>query len=166
MRKTKEFIKKVGLLAVCASLFINQPMMPVHAENDGNSDTKTEDSSLSGNSEEEDNRVSSTSEFLLVGDCVPTPSGIYGQKVHVILPIYNMGIETVTNMIITPIVSTKADEWPFAMDTVGLVQTVDFIPGSPNKDIAYQNRREVEWDLTIRKDALTGCYPLEFNVSY
>lgn len=110
--------------------------------------------------------VSSTSEFLIVGDCVPTPTASYGQKVHLILPIYNMGVETVTNLVITPTVSTKAEEWPFRLDTVGLVQCVDYIPPSPNKDVAYANRREVEWDLVVRNDVLTGYYPLKFNVSY
>lgn len=75
--------------------------------------------------------VSSTSEFLIVGDCVPTPTASYGQKVHLILPIYNMGVETVTNLVITPTVSTKAEEWPFRLDTVGLVQCVDYIPQAP-----------------------------------
>ena len=130
----------------------------ISGEDDTESDTTTTDL--------EDNRVSSTSEFLIVGDCVPTPTASYGQKVHIILPIYNLGVETVTNLVITPTVSTKAEEWPFRLDTVGLVQCVDYVPASPNKDVAYANRREVEWDLVLRDDVLTGTYRLEFNVSY
>lgn len=132
------------------------------SENVSGEDDKKPDSS-SGTLED---GVSSTSEFLIVGDCVPTPTASYGQKVHLILPIYNMGVETVTNLVITPTVSTKAEEWPFRLDTVGLVQCVDYIPPSPNKDVAYANRREVEWDLVVRNDVLTGYYPLKFNVSY
>ena len=130
----------------------------ISGEDDTESDTTTTDL--------EDNRVSSTSEFLIVGDCVPTPTASYGQKVHIILPIYNLGVETVTNLVITPTVSTKAEEWPFRLDTVGLVQCVDYVPASPNKDVAYANRREVEWDLVLRDNVLTGTYRLEFNVSY
>lgn len=130
----------------------------VSGEKEDTEDTSTKDS--------EENTVSSTSEFLIVGDCVPTPTASYGQKVHIILPIYNMGVETVTNLVITPTVSTKAEEWPFRLDTVGLVQCVDYIPASPNKAVAYANRREVEWDLVVRDDVFTGCYRLEFNVSY
>ena len=121
---------------------------------------------LGDSSIEEETRVSSTSEFLIVGDCAPTVTGRYGQPVHLILPIYNMGLETVTNLIVTPVTSTKVDEWPFQLTTVGLVQAVDNVPASPNKEIAYQNRREVEWDLIVSKDAPTGYYPLDFNVSY
>lgn len=116
--------------------------------------------------EPEENRVSSTSEFLVVGDCAPTVTGRYGQPVHLILPIYNMGLEMVTNLIVTPVISTKVEEWPFQLTTTGLVQAVNNVPASPNKEIAYQNRREVEWDLIVSKDAPTGYYPLDFNVSY
>lgn len=141
---------------------------------EGEEEKKGSSENVSGDDEKEpadnsgtvDDRVSSTSEFLIVGDCVPTPTASYGQKVHVILPIYNMGVEPVTNLVITPTVSTKAEEWPFRLDTVGLVQCVDVIPPSPNKDVAYANRREVEWDLVLRNDVLTGYYRLEFNVSY
>ncbi len=166
---------------------------PVQQENDDDSDDKSDDTgntstgstpeegkeqvggseNVSGEDEKEpagpgtvEDGVSSTSEFLIVGDCVPTPTASYGQKVHLILPIYNMGVETVTNLVITPTVSTKAEEWPFRLDTVGLVQCVDYIPPSPNKEVAYANRREVEWDLVVRNDVLTGYYPLKFNVSY
>lgn len=132
----------------------------VSGEDDGDSDSDKTTVS------DEEKGVSSTSEFLIVGDCVPTPTASYGQTVHVILPIYNLGVETVTNLVITPTVSTKAEEWPFRLDTVGLVQCVDYIPASPNKDVAYANRREVEWDLVMRDDVLTGTYKLEFNVSY
>ena len=112
----------------------------------------------------EETRVGSTSEFLVVGDCAPTVTGRYGQPVHLILPIYNMGVEMVTNLIVTPVISTKVDEWPFQITTTGLVQAVDNVPASPNKEIAYQNRREVEWDLIVSKDAPPGYYPLDFNV--
>lgn len=136
------------------------------SSNSVNQEENTTQNVTSNNDEEEDNSVSSTSEFLIVGDCAPTVTGRYGQPVHLILPIYNMGVETVTNLVVTPVISNKAEEWPFQINTTGLVQAVDYVPASPNKDIAYQNRREVEWDLVVRKDALTGYYPLDFNVTY
>ncbi len=178
---------------VPADVYATVTKTPVQQENDDDSDDKSDDTgntstgstpeegkeqvggseNVSGEDEKEpagpgtvEDGVSSTSEFLIVGDCVPTPTASYGQKVHLILPIYNMGVETVTNLVITPTVSTKAEEWPFRLDTVGLVQCVDYIPPSPNKEVAYANRREVEWDLVVRNDVLTGYYPLKFNVSY
>jgi len=134
-------------------------------------DSKSDDEDSSSNQtlpdyDEDDYRVSSTSEFLIVGDCAPTVTGRYGQPVHLILPIYNMGLEMVTNLIVTPVISNRVEEWPFQLTTTGLVQAVDNVPASPNKEIAYLNRREVEWDLIVSKDALTGYYPLDFNVSY
>ncbi|MBD5545578.1 MAG: hypothetical protein HDR01_15380 [Lachnospiraceae bacterium] len=184
-------LKRLGILMLCALYLATAEPVDVHAATENPEESSGETNQGAGTLEDEaeqkgssenvsgedgkepdddsgnlEERVSSTSEFLIVGDCVPTPTASYGQKVHVILPIYNMGVETVTNLVITPTVSTRAEEWPFRLDTVGLVQCVDYIPPSPNKDVAYANRREVEWDLVLRDDVLTGYYRLEFNVSY
>lgn len=188
-----EKLKKMGLIFMCAACLVTAVPTDVSAtktdktdETDKTDDTdkttdkkdttdKTTDkkdttdktdSSDKPDTTDEDNKVSSTSEFLIVGDCVPTPTARYGQPVHIILPIYNLGLEAVTNLVITPTVSTKPEEWPFRLDTVGLVQTVDIVPASPVKAQAYNFRREVEWDLIVRDDAPTGCYKLEYNVSY
>ena len=187
-----EKLRRLGILILCMACLATADPVDVYATSnpqgketddsganstggtEENQEQKGSSENISGEDEKEpaddsgmlEDRVSSTSEFLIVGDCVPTPTASYGQKVHVILPIYNMGVETVTNLVITPTVSTKAEEWPFRLDTVGLVQCVDYIPPSPNKDVAYANRREVEWDLVLRDDVLTGYYRLEFNVSY
>ena len=187
-----EKLRRLGILILCMACLATADPVEVYATSnpqgketddsganstggtEENQEQKGSSENISGEDEKDqaddsgmmEDRVSSTSEFLIVGDCVPTPTASYGQKVHVILPIYNMGVETVTNLVITPTVSTKAEEWPFRLDTVGLVQCVDYIPPSPNKDVAYANRREVEWDLVLRDDVLTGYYRLEFNVSY
>lgn len=183
-----EKLRRAGILMLCIICLAASMPPDVHAtgttddvnQSTGGTEEETENNgsseNVSGEDEDEgeltdnlgtiEDSVSSTSEFLIVGDCVPTPTASYGQAVHIILPIYNLGVESVTNLVITPTVSTKVEEWPFRLDTVGLVQCVDVIPPSPNKDVAYANRREVEWDLVLRSDVLTGCYRLEFNVSY
>lgn len=174
-KKCKEALKRLGVstlaILVLTGSISTSSVTTLHtnaattksevSNNDLEDEDKTVDSPIV-----EENRVSSTSEFLVVGDCAPTVSGRYGQPVHLILPIYNMGLEMVTNLIVTPVTSTKVEEWPFQLTTTGLVQAVNNIPASPNKEIAYQNRREVEWDLIVSKDAPTGYYPLDFNVSY
>ena len=170
-----EKLQKLGIIIMCTACLVTAIPASVNAtkisktEDDSEDDDKDDDkNTVSGDNlnDYEENKVSSTSEFLIVGDCVPTPTAGYGQAVHIILPIYNLGLEAVTNLVITPTVSTKAEEWPFRLDTVGLVQTVDIVPASPIKSQAYNHRREVEWDLIIRDDAPTGIYKLEFNVSY
>lgn len=183
MKRNKwvEELKKFGVLALTTTVLVGSLSLGSFSEVDATSVKKNSNVTVSGNNTKEDDEpdvnndsddqeeemsVSSTSEFLIVGDCVPTATGRYGQPVHLILPIYNLGLETVTNLVITPIVSNKPEEWPFKLETTGLVQVVDNVPASPNKQIAYMNRREVEWDLTVREDALTGYYPLEFNVTY
>ena len=194
-KQWKETLRRLGLGSLAALMLMSciqttnvttlnvkaeEKVSDTEEEKDDEDDTKeSEDSKESEDKKEpevsddyyeqslnEETRVGSTSEFLVVGDCAPTVTGRYGQPVHLILPIYNMGVEMVTNLIVTPVISTKVDEWPFQITTTGLVQAVDNVPASPNKEIAYQNRREVEWDLIVSKDAPTGYYPLDFNVSY
>lgn len=173
-KKWKETLKRLGIgtlsvLMLTGSIHLtDMATLNTIAATKGvsNNSPEEDDSSDTSGNEAEENRVSSTSEFLIVGDCAPTVTGRYGQPVHLILPIYNMGLEMVTNLIVTPVTSTKVEEWPFQLTTTGLVQAVDNVPASPNKEIAYQNRREVEWDLIVSKDAPTGYYPLDFNVSY
>lgn len=108
----------------------------------------------------------STSEFLLVGDCVPTIVGKSGTKMHVILPIYNIGPVMIKDLLVTPVVSAQVSEWPFVIGASGYNKMVDNIPGNATLEDAYKNRREVSWDLDIRKDAPTGYYNLQFEVSY
>lgn len=170
-KKWKETLRRLGIGSLAALMLAGSiqitDMTTVDAKTAAAVSTNdTDDDSDSSTNTVEETRVSSTSEFLVVGDCAPTVNGRYGQPVHLILPIYNMGLEMVTNLIVTPVTSTKVEEWPFQLTTTGLVQAVDNIPASPNKEIAYQNRREVEWDLVVSKDAPTGYYPLDFNVSY
>ena len=163
-KKWKETLRRLGIgslaaLKLAGSIQITD-MTTVDAKTASavstNDTDDTDDDSNSSTNTVEETRVSSTSEFLVVGDCAPTVNGRYGQPVHLILPIYNMGLEMVTNLIVTPVTSTKVEEWPFQLTTTGLVQAVDNIPASPNKEIAYQNRREVEWDLVVSKEAPTG----------
>ena len=136
-KKCKEALKRLGVSTLAILVFTGSistsSVTTLHTNaattksEVSNNDLEDEDKTVDSPSVEE-NRVSSTSEFLVVGDCAPTVSGRYGQPVHLILPIYNMGLEMVTNLIVTPVTSTKVEEWPFQLTTTGLVQAVNNIP--------------------------------------
>lgn len=109
----------------------------------------------------------STSEFLTVGDCVQTPVAAYGQQVQVILPIYNMSSENLTDITITPTISSKVNEWPFVIEKANYTDVITDLPGgNENKEQAYINRREVQYTFTTREDVLSGYYKIEYNVTY
>ncbi len=107
-----------------------------------------------------------TDEFLQVADNWATPSVSYGQSVTIVLPIENMGTETLNELVIEPVVSTDVQKWPFVPDKTGYVQTEPFIPGYINAANAFENRREFTYHFKVRDDVMTGYYEIPFKISY
>lgn len=107
-----------------------------------------------------------TSEFLQVADNWATPNVSYSQAVSIVLPIINLGTETLEDLVIEPEISTDVTKWPFVPDKTGYVQTEPYIPGYINDDNAFANRREFTYHFKVRDDVMTGYYELKFKVSY
>lgn len=114
----------------------------------------------------EESEPKTTSEFLVIGDNIPTLVAEYGQPVTLVVPIYNMGDIQIEDIVVTPKVSTSVKEWPFNIDQTGYAAEITEIPGSTSKEEAFQNHRQVQYQLTTRQDVLTGYYKLEFDVLY
>lgn len=112
--------------------------------------------------------VTTTSEFLTVGNNWATPTVSYGGKVNIVLPIINLGEEELTDLLVEPAVDSDVNKWPFVPDSTGYVQNFPEIPGCPSKNYedALKNRREVTWQFKAREDVLTGYYPLNFKIWY
>ncbi len=111
-------------------------------------------------------RPKSTIEYLAVGNLYDSPVAGYGEGVVLILPILNLGEETLTNVIVTPVISNSVKEWPFEISRTGYAEEIAEIPGSHNIEEAYANHGEVRYALATRQDVLTGYYQLDFNVVY
>ncbi|MBO4899783.1 MAG: hypothetical protein J5509_05795 [Lachnospiraceae bacterium] len=107
-----------------------------------------------------------TSEFLAVADNWSTPTVSYGQAVSIVLPIINVGTETLNDLVIEPEVSNDVTKWPFVPDSTGYVQTEPYIPGYVNDQYAYDNRREFTYHFKVRDDVMTGYYELKFKISF
>lgn len=111
-------------------------------------------------------RPQSTVDYLAVGNVYDAPVAKYGEGVVLILPILNLGTETLTNVIVTPVISNSVKEWPFEISRTGYAEEIGEIPGSHNMEEAYANHREVRYALATRQDVLSGYYKLDFNVVY
>ena len=107
-----------------------------------------------------------TSEFLAVADNWSTPTVSYGQAVSIVLPIINVGTETLNDLVIEPEISPDVKEWPFVPDKTGYVQTEPYIPGYVNDQYAFDNRREFTYHFKVRDDVMTGYYELKFKISF
>lgn len=111
-------------------------------------------------------RPQSTVDYLAVGNVYDAPVAKHGEGVVLILPILNLGTETLTNVIVTPVISNSVKEWPFEISRTGYAEEIGEIPGSHNMEEAYANHREVRYALATRQDVLSGYYKLDFNVVY
>jgi len=107
-----------------------------------------------------------TQEFIAVADNYATQKGTYGQEIQIALPIINLGTEDITNVVVTPTTSNLVKEWPFEIGKTSYTQTIDSLPGNPDKAAALQNRRELYYTFKVREDVLTGYYKLPFELTY
>ena len=109
---------------------------------------------------------STTKEFITVGDNCPTPEVRHGETVNVILPIFNLGTENITNIVINPVTSATVAEWPFEIQKSGYTEVIADLPGNKTKADALTNRREVTYQFKAREDVLSGYYKLTYNLTY
>ena len=111
-------------------------------------------------------KPATTQEFIAVADNYSTQKGTHGQEVQIALPIMNLGTEDITNVVVTPVTSNLVKEWPFEIGKTSYTQTIDSLPGNPDKTAALQNRRELYYTFKVRDDVLTGYYKLQFELTY
>lgn len=107
-----------------------------------------------------------TNEFIMVGGNWVTPTAVYGRTVNVVLPVVNMSNTNLTNVIVTPVISSDTGEWPFEIETSGYTQTIADLPGRGNGQNDMDRRRELTWTFKTRGDVLNGYYKVPFNVIY
>lgn len=108
----------------------------------------------------------STSGFLFLCNEVPVTDARYGQQTTLTLSLINLGKEGVTDVVITPKVSTKISEWPFVIQTASDARMIAALPAANSVEQSYALRQEVSWNFVVASDAMTGTYPLTFHVKY
>lgn len=107
-----------------------------------------------------------TSDFIYICNNNTIRSASYGQSTMVTLNLVNLGTENITDVIVTPVVSTKATEWPFDILTPSDVRIIDSLMAASTAEEIATRQKEVSWAFVVSKDALTGTYPLKFHVQY
>lgn len=113
-----------------------------------------------------DTTPTTTNDFIMVGGDWVTPTATYGQYVNVVLPVVNMSVMNLNNVIVTPVIASNTEEWPFEITTSGYTQTIPDLPGRNNGQNDMDRRRELTWTFKTRADVLNGYYKLPFNVIY
>lgn len=95
-----------------------------------------------------------------------TPIAKYGQTVNIVLPLVNLGYDNLTNIIVSPEVSTSTDEFPFEIEKTSYNVYVNDLPGSKSVPGLMDRRREVTYTFKTRDDVASGYQKLTFNITY
>lgn len=91
------------------------------------------------------------------GAIIPAPSGNAGERVKLRLPIVNNG-GNLSNINITPVISTLLDEWPFVVEAVNYGKS---IPNMKHGEISF-----LEYDFKISPNISEGAKPINFRATY
>lgn len=95
-----------------------------------------------------------------------TPTATHGQTVNIVLPLVNLGTDNLTNIIVSPELSTSADEFPFEIQKTSYNTYINDLPGSNSGLSPMDRRREVTYTLKTRDDISTGYQKLTFMITY
>ena len=117
-------------------------------------------------SHDEYSSATSTNPFILPAATWATPTAEHGQPVVIVLPIVNMFKYDVKDVIITPVVSTKTDEFPFEIDLTGFTQKIPYLLGENAEADPNKRVQNCAWAFRTREDIKTGYYKLDFNITY
>lgn len=132
------------------------------------SDSSTDDTSSDSTSTSHDtyDSATSTSSYVMPANTWVTPETTYGQDVIVVLPLVNMFKYNLKDVIITPVVSTKASDWPFEIQATGYTQKLDSLLGEEACPTEKDRVQNVAWSFKTRDDVLTGYYKIDYNILY
>lgn len=110
--------------------------------------------------------VSSTKEFLYLCNDVSIINASYGETATLLLSVVNLGQESVSDVVITPMVSTMPEEWPFEIQTASDARIIESISAADTIEEASLLRQDVSWTFTVSSEAMTGIYPISFHAQY
>ncbi len=121
---------------------------------DSSSDTTTDDTTTTINSK------------IMLCDNWEIPTVTYGQQVNIVLPLVNMDKTNITNVIISPVVSTETASFPFEIEKTGYTVELTELVGSNSIADPLERRQEVTYTFRARDDISTGYYAIKFEAVF
>ncbi|MBO5551196.1 MAG: hypothetical protein J5966_04485 [Lachnospiraceae bacterium] len=112
------------------------------------------------------NQATTTNPFLMPGNTWITPEAVHGQDCIVVLPVVNMFKYNIKDIIITPRLGARTDDFPFEISNTGYTQKIDVLVGEDAQPV-YANRiKNIVWVFKTRENVKTGYYKLDFDITY
>lgn len=105
-----------------------------------------------------DNGTLSISATDSSGAQVNVPKANAGERVTVRIPLLCSG-NTVSDISITPVISTSVEEFPFEVEKLNYTQTL-------NKTLSVGEITEFAFDFKLREEVTSGVKSVKFSVSY
>lgn len=143
-------MKKLMVLLLCAMMALPSVGMNVQA--------KETDSSGSGSV--------AGGNLIIGGTEYDTTIANAGEECVIAVPLVNLGQTEVTNVVITPVLNTDVEVWPFEIEKTDYSQVYDKLEGEDSGKGLGERRYTFRWGLRTRADAVTGYTKLTFNVTY
>lgn len=106
------------------------------------------------------------SNIIIGGKEYDTTIANAGQQCEIAVPLVNLGDTNVTNVVITPVLSSDVTTWPFEISKTDYSQVCEKLEGENSGKDVLSRKCTFRWTLKTRADAVTGYTKLVFNVSY
>ena len=106
------------------------------------------------------------SNIIIGGKEYATTTANAGQQCEIAVPLVNLGDTNVTNVVITPALSSDVTVWPFEISKTDYSQVCEKLEGEKSGKNVLERKYTFRWALKTRPDAVTGYTKLVFNVSY
>ncbi|MCR5775330.1 MAG: hypothetical protein K6G42_09630, partial [Lachnospiraceae bacterium] len=112
------------------------------------------------------NQATTTNPFLMPGNTWVTPEATYGQDCTIVLPIVNMFKYNLRDIIITPRLGAKTDDFPFEINNTGYTQKISTLVGEDAQPNYADRIYNCIWTFKTRENVKTGYYKLDFDITY
>ena len=116
--------------------------------------------------QKEEETIEVNSNIIIGGKEYDTTIANAGQQCEIAVPLVNLGDTNVTNVVITPVLSSDVTAWPFDIEKTDYSQTCDKLRGEDSGKSVVDRKHTFRWTLKTRDDAITGYTKLTFNVTY
>ena len=112
------------------------------------------------------NVATTTNPFLMPGNTWVPPVATHGQDVLVVLPIVNMFKYNISDVIVTPRLGVRTDDFPFEINNTGYTLKIGTLLGEDAQPSYIDRVYNCAWTFRTRENVKTGYYKLDFDITY
>lgn len=175
----KKCSKLIMLLTCCVMMFPSSVYATTETVTSGSIDEETatdtstdsdtdtsSDTSTDTDTTTDDTTTNTINSKIMLCDNWEIPTVTYGQQVNIVLPLVNMDKTNVTDVIISPVVSTETASFPFEIEKTGYTVELTELLGSNTIADPLERRQEVTYTFRARDDISTGYYAVNFQAIF